>query len=377
MESSAIGAAESPFAIQFVPAPSDGSEGFAILPFAALLTGALFTIGIAVLLIVVLAIRRKRDGHGAGLCDGKEKHIGMDITVTTPLEMGMGQQKYVVAYTLKQGVEKQPDILSAQKTQGSASVPSIKDMGGRAGSPVGMMRPPELATGTIYAAGYDHQQKSTPSSRQSTLKRTADNTANNYSLLQQQQQQQHLSGSSKYSTELLEYEKPYTTPASTTTTTAATSAMTATGQHTLQYNHNPPPLVDPYAYKSSPSDTMGYRLPGLTGDPYHHGQHHSSQHHSSSTGGGSSSLKTAALGTGTTAGGQVVSRANTTSAGANPEYRYSGSEFVTDLLDFSTAPSPSSSHSHPGGMPGTATLTKNRNRQHIITDTLPGPESCV
>lgn len=39
----------------------------------------------------------------------------MDMTVTTPLEMGVGQQRFVVAYTLKQGVEKQPDILSAQK----------------------------------------------------------------------------------------------------------------------------------------------------------------------------------------------------------------------------------------------------------------------
>lgn len=56
----------------------DGTDGFSILPLAALLTGALFTIGIAVLLVVVLAIRRKRDGHGTGLCDGKEKHMGKD-----------------------------------------------------------------------------------------------------------------------------------------------------------------------------------------------------------------------------------------------------------------------------------------------------------
>lgn len=41
---------------------------------------------------------------------------GMDMTVTAPLDMGTGQQRYVVAYTLKQGIEKQPDILSAQKS---------------------------------------------------------------------------------------------------------------------------------------------------------------------------------------------------------------------------------------------------------------------
>ncbi|XP_049278439.1 uncharacterized protein LOC125761396 [Anopheles funestus] len=313
---------------------TDGTEGFAILPFAALLTGALFTIGIAVLLVVVLAIRRKRDGHGGGLCDGKEKHIGMDITVTTPLEMGMGQQKYVVAYTLKQGVEKQPDILNAQKT-GSASVQSIKDMGQKMGSPLGVRGPP---AGTIYATpgGYD-QQKSTPSSRQSTLKRT-DASANSYCLLQQQQQQQQqLSSTSKYPAELGEYEKPYTNY-----------------QHTLQYNHNPPPLVDPYAYKSSPLGAIPGEHQQTTGEPgvaSNPGFEYRSSSRSSS--------------------GNLKQAATTLNGAGNPEYRYSGSEFVTDLLDFSSAPSPSS-----GSTVG-ATLTKTRNRQHIITDTLPGPESCV
>lgn len=41
----------------------------------------------------------------------------MDLTVTAPLDMGTGQQRYVVAYTLKQGTEKQPDILNAQKSE--------------------------------------------------------------------------------------------------------------------------------------------------------------------------------------------------------------------------------------------------------------------
>ncbi|XP_059610810.1 uncharacterized protein LOC132257796 [Phlebotomus argentipes] len=92
---------------------TDGSGGLSVLPVAALLTGALFTIGIAVLLVVVLTVRKRREP--STVCDGKEKHLGMDNTVTTPLEMGVGQQRFVVAYTLKQGVEKQPDILSAQK----------------------------------------------------------------------------------------------------------------------------------------------------------------------------------------------------------------------------------------------------------------------
>lgn len=37
------------------------------------------------------------------------------MTVTAPLEVGAGQQRYVVSYTLKQPVEKQPDIINAQK----------------------------------------------------------------------------------------------------------------------------------------------------------------------------------------------------------------------------------------------------------------------
>lgn len=96
---------------------ADGTGALSILPIAALLTGALLTIGIAVLLVVVLAIRKKRDPISRNMCDGKDKHMGMDMTVTTPLDMGTGQQRFVIAYTLKQGVERQPDILNAQKCE--------------------------------------------------------------------------------------------------------------------------------------------------------------------------------------------------------------------------------------------------------------------
>lgn len=58
---------------------------------------------------------------------------GMDKTVTTPLDLGAGgQQRFVVAYTLKQGAggggDKQPDILSAQKgTATTSSTISLKE----------------------------------------------------------------------------------------------------------------------------------------------------------------------------------------------------------------------------------------------------------
>lgn len=121
--------------------------GLSILPIAALLTGTLLTVGIAVLFVVVVAVRKRRCQGGRTLCDDKDKHlgrqkiikniwhlfnnylffllIGMDVTVTAPLETGPGHQRLVVAYTLKQGIEKQPDILNAQKSAaGSASITS-------------------------------------------------------------------------------------------------------------------------------------------------------------------------------------------------------------------------------------------------------------
>lgn len=61
----------------------------------------------------------------------------MDVTVTAPLETGAGHQRLVVAYTLKQGIEKQPDILNAQKSSTN---------GGDVSSPLGN-RPSGLFAG--------------------------------------------------------------------------------------------------------------------------------------------------------------------------------------------------------------------------------------
>ncbi|XP_034660145.1 uncharacterized protein LOC117896173 [Drosophila subobscura] len=120
---------------------SDGRMGLSILPLAALLAGTLFTVGIAVLSVVVIAVRRRRGPGARNMCDDKDKHLGMDVTVTAPLETGAGHQRLVVAYTLKQGIEKQPDILSAQKSATGSDTssplgnrPSGLFMGGGGGS---------------------------------------------------------------------------------------------------------------------------------------------------------------------------------------------------------------------------------------------------
>lgn len=55
---------------------SDGRMGLSILPIAALLTGTLFTVGIAVLFVVVVAVRKRRCQGGRNMCDDKDKHLG-------------------------------------------------------------------------------------------------------------------------------------------------------------------------------------------------------------------------------------------------------------------------------------------------------------
>ncbi|XP_070851911.1 uncharacterized protein side-III isoform X2 [Drosophila suzukii] len=167
---------------------SDGRMGLSILPLAALLAGTLFTVGIAVLSVVVIAVRRRRGQGARNMCDDKDKHLGMDVTVTAPLETGAGHQRLVVAYTLKQGIEKQPDILSAQKsapTGGDASSPlgnrpSGLFAGGGGGGAGGASGAPMTGnTGGHKTTDYDANAPhlNSPPSQSSTLKLESDPAA--------------------------------------------------------------------------------------------------------------------------------------------------------------------------------------------------------
>ena len=63
----------------------------------------------------------------------------MDVTVTAPLETGAGHQRLVIAYTLKQAIEKQPDILKAQQKTMSgtgSSTASVKQPNSTSSSPL-------------------------------------------------------------------------------------------------------------------------------------------------------------------------------------------------------------------------------------------------
>lgn len=107
-----------------------------IVPLAALLTGALLTLGIAVLLVVVLAIRRRREGahfnenlghctHQLELDVKQQKMSPQPSRPNSMLEINTGEHRYVVAYTLKPvsecGVsgtpptDHQPDILNTPR----------------------------------------------------------------------------------------------------------------------------------------------------------------------------------------------------------------------------------------------------------------------
>lgn len=115
----------------------DGNSGISILPIAALLTGCLLTLGIAVLFIVVLAVRRKHRHCGGSHCahqldpTKQPKITGQPSRQGSMLEINTGDNRYVVAYTLKPAIDctaeggspitvnltldKQPDILNTPR----------------------------------------------------------------------------------------------------------------------------------------------------------------------------------------------------------------------------------------------------------------------
>nr|CAD7395525.1 unnamed protein product [Timema poppensis] len=109
----------------------DGGAGMSVIPLAALLTGAVLTLGIAVLFVAVLAVRRRRGHHHRHVPQGthfaheldpesvKQKvPPGPPTRQNSMLEINHGDQRYVVSYTLKSATEcgdHQPDILNPSR----------------------------------------------------------------------------------------------------------------------------------------------------------------------------------------------------------------------------------------------------------------------
>ncbi|KAJ3648204.1 hypothetical protein Zmor_020024 [Zophobas morio] len=152
---------------------TDGSTGMSILPIAALLTGSLLTLGIAVLLIVVLAVRRKHRHCGGSHCShqldpSKQPKVPGQQASSRPgsmLEINTGDNRYVVAYTLKpaadcgttpqshvvanSSVDRQPDILNTPR-------------GADTTTPPGLPRPDALFTPSGAERNRQQQQQSPP-----------------------------------------------------------------------------------------------------------------------------------------------------------------------------------------------------------------------
>ncbi|PSN34300.1 hypothetical protein C0J52_25670 [Blattella germanica] len=125
------------------PVSGDGGVGLSVVPLAALLTGAVLTLGIAVLLVAVLAVRRRRDPHHMHHHHSGPHQMELEAVKqqkvppsgglqpasrhNSLLEINTGEHRYVVSFTLKSASdcgqqqqqppppERQPDILNTPR----------------------------------------------------------------------------------------------------------------------------------------------------------------------------------------------------------------------------------------------------------------------
>lgn len=265
----------------------------------------------------------------------------MNITVSTPAgDMGAGgQPRYVVAYTLKQTPEppppptqqKQPDILNPDSLQSIKDVTKLK-------SPTSPNNGLGLSGNSDYNTMYSSlsTQAGPPSLHDHTDGITIDNTIlestypdHHHNFFIQPPHYSILGNSEPPH----EYTKSYSTIiVSSTATTSSSSTTTPYQTHT---NTNQIPID--YSRLLNNGDVI---------DPNN------------------------LLITNSNSNSNILLRNNySSSAATNNEYRYSGSDFSMNESNTSTLGSKSNSRIN--------NSNNASNRSHIITDTLPGPESCV
>lgn len=303
------------------------------------------------------------------------------MTVTTPLEMNVGQQKYVVAYTLKQGTEKQPDILNAQKSDNIDSVQKL-------GSPAAI-RPDALFTSPSSSSknnhhhsskSSEHQVASPPTSHHGTLKY---NDNKGYMALNQTIAGNYNAQPPPYcSTMMNDFEAPlnYTTVNYNNNSTSGTSSNSISNASYHQLHHHHHQQQQQIHHKMSPEynnlnnlfgggNAAAAALPNLSNEllesssavagatgtildnnkiryddslrdyKYTNGpSSNSSYHHDSSS---------------------IASASAAGSSGTNVDYKNLANQIASTISNINS------------------TLTRSRNRNHILTDNLPGPESCV
>lgn len=292
----------------------------------------------------------------------------MDITVTTPLEMNVGQQKYVVAYTLKQGTEKQPDILNAQKSQDN--VDSVHKM---SSSPANMK--PDAVQSSSSSAKKANDMHSTPPSHHSTLKYN-DNGTKGYMALNQTIAGNYNGSAvaaqppSYCSTMMNDFEAPLNYTVNYNPPSGASNASTSYHQHHHHQNSNSKVSPNEYNHYNHSNNNGG----GITNVTNTNNHHLSGELLDSSD--GFLDFEKALLdgGGNNRYSDEVFKFTNELSNHHQPQHSYAGCDYtVNEAVDYKNiANQIANTISNIN-----STLTRSRNRNHILTENLPGPESCV
>lgn len=281
----------------------------------------------------------------------------MDITVTTPLEMNVGQQKYVVAYTLK-GSEKQPDILNAQKS--SDTVDSVHKMG----SPAAIR--PDALFSTSSSSSSKHtksteQNHSTPPSHQSTLKYN-DNGNKSYMTLNHT-----IAAAGNYNAQpppyshspamMNDYETPLNYTVNYNPTSGTSNASTSyRSKISPEYNN----LNNLFNGTSATTATVNSHFKNELLD------------NSDNFLEFERAVLDNRLNVGVNNGSEEYEFMSPNGPNINNE-RYTATDYANDSTDYKNlANQIANTISNIN-----STLNRSRNRNHILTENLPGPESCV
>lgn len=275
----------------------------------------------------------------------------MDITVTTPLEMNVGQQKYVVAYTLK-GSEKQPDILNAQKS--TDAVDSVQKMG----SPAAIRPDALFSTSSSSSKHKAGEQHPTPPSHQSTLKYN-DNGNKSYMTLNHTMASNYNAQPPPYSHSgamMNDYEPPLNYTVNYNSTSGAANASTSYRKISPEYNN----LNNLFNGTSATTSAVNSHLKNElleSSDNFLEFER---------------AVLDNRLGGSVNNGSEEYEFMNPNGPNVNNE-RYSANEFANENMDYKNlANQIANTISNIN-----STLNRSRNRNHILTENLPGPESCV
>lgn len=278
--------------------------------------------------------------------------------MTTPLEMNVGQQKYVVAYTLK-GSEKQPDILNAQKS--SDTVDSVQKMGSPAA-----IRPDALFSTSSSSSSKQtksSEQHSTPPSHQSTLKYN-DNGNKSYTTLNHTMAGNYSAQPPPYSSHspamMNDFEAPlnYSVNYNQLAASDASNASSSYRKISPEYNN----LNNLFNGTSGPALAVNSHLKNElleNADNFLDFER---------------AVLDNRLGGGVNNSNVDYEFMNSNGPNVNNERSYTAAaDFSNETMDYKNlANQIANTISNIN-----STLNRSRNRNHILTENLPGPESCV